>query len=672
MCGIAGFLAEPGRLNADRLNAAIVAMTHTLAHRGPDDWATWTDIAAGIALGHRRLAILDLSPAGRQPMVCSQGRYVIVYNGEIYNFKELRDELLARGQHFRGHSDTEVLLAGVTEWGLDVTLDRSNGMFAFGLWDRAERTLTLVRDRVGKKPLYYGACNEGLMFASELKAFHAIASFDRAIDRDALGLFIQYGWVPAPFSIFKSVRKLPPGSRLTLRAGDDIRAARPVAFWSAWAKAERAARDPFKGSFDEAISALEPLLKDAVRSRMVADVPLGALLSGGIDSSIVVALMQSVSDRPVKTFSIGFAEEKYNEAPHAAAIARYLGTEHHELYVTARDGLAVVPELPRLYDEPFADPSQIPTYLVSRLARGGVTVALSGDGGDELFAGYSSYGEALARWRRLPPLPHWMRQGMAAGCDHLAQAAWRWRKHGKTAERQRQSRLAKLAKHVGWLAARSPLDLFIRRKARITPASTIVIEATDLPYAQLPPSAYGKGGEPVKAMMALDFVTYLVDDVLVKVDRASMGVGLEVRCPLLDWRVVERAWSLPLPMLLDPSGGGKRVLRALLARFVPPALTDRPKAGFGVPIASWLRGPLRAWAETLLDETGLSHRRYLHPAAVGRLWRQHLNGWQNHEQVLWNILMFEAWYNQWLTPQRSLMPIPVDARACDAPREVQR
>lgn len=636
MCGIAGFVAAGAGLSEADLHRTILAMTDSLVHRGPDAGGVWTDASTGVALGHRRLSILDLSAAGSQPMASPDGRYIIVYNGEIYNFLTLREELSARGHGFRGHSDTEVLLAAIAEWGIERTLERANGMFAFALWDAEARTLTLARDRAGKKPLYYGWCGSTLLFASELKALRAHPRFDAEIDRDALGLFVQYGWVPGPYSIYRRIRKLPAATYLTLPLGASDDAAIPEAYWSARETAERGARTPFAGTYDDAMDALEALLTDAVQGRLVADVPLGALLSGGIDSSLVVALMQSISTRPVQTFSIGFDDPKYDEASHAAAVARHLGTDHTELRVTGQDGLDVVPDLPSLYDEPFADESQVPTLLVCRLARRAVTVALSGDGGDELFAGYTSYREVMARWQTYPPAPAGLGSGIADTMAVLAGIAWR------APLPRRRSLLAKLEKRARLLPAQSPAALFALKKSRVRRASDFVLGTSTASAPFGSPEDWPAACGPVQTMMYQDFSRYLVDDVLVKVDRASMSVGLEMRCPLLDARVVEFAWSLPLAMRLE-AAGGKRILKDVLARHVPRQLTDRPKRGFGVPLSSWLTGPLRDWAESLLAEQRLRDGGYLRPAAVRRAWQQHLAGWANHEQLIWTILMFQAW-----------------------------
>ena len=621
-------------------------MAHQLAHRGPDDSGAWTDVKAGTALGHRRLSILDLSPTGRQPMVSEGGRFVITYNGEVYNFQELRRELEALGHTFRGHSDTEVVLAAIARWGIEEALPRMNGMFAFALWDAHSRTLTLARDRVGKKPLYYGWCGDAFLFGSELKALRVHPNFDPAIDRDALGLFIQYSWIPAPYCIFKNIRKLPAGTFLTITPQTCRESPSPKAYWSARRVAEQGEREPFSGSLEEATETLDSLLRDAVARRMVADVDLGALLSGGIDSTTVVSLMQAMSSRPVKTFSIGFREPEFNEAEHALAIARHLGTDHTELYVTAKDSMAVIPQLPTMYDEPFADASQIPTYIVSRLAHKQVKVALSGDGGDELFAGYKRYTNCLRRWAYCRPLPLRLRRAAVTAVGAIDRAGWAMfgtrRPVGPSTMPKQHSLWAKIERTARGLSAANPQELFARMHARCGDPAEFVPGAATTPTVLTDPGRWANVAEPMQALMHLDLAEYLPDDVLTKVDRASMAVGLEERCPFLDYRVIQFAWSLPLGMRINHAGG-KRVLKGVLERYVPRPLTDRPKMGFGVPVADWVRGPLREWAEDLLDDKRIREQGFLRPEAVRLTWRQHLSGWHNHDILLWSVLMFQAW-----------------------------
>jgi len=649
VCGIAGFLTAAGAGPEEGLRATAKAMADAIAHRGPDDSGAWADGAAGIALSHRRLSILDLSAAGHQPMLSADGRLVISFNGEIYNFLELRQDLEARGHRFRGHSDTEILLAAVLEWGVEETLKRCNGMLAFAVWDRKERTLTLARDRLGKKPLYYGWFGDTLLFGSELKALMCHPRFSAAVDRDALALFIRYAWLPSPFCIFEGVRKLPPASFVTVHAGTRPEEAVPVSYWSARTAAEAGRRQPFAGSLEDAGDALESLLADAVGKRMIADVSLGALLSGGIDSTTVVALMQARSDRPVKTFCIGFHEAKYNEAGHAMAVARHLGTDHHELFVTPRDSLDLIPRLPDLYDEPFADPSQIPTFIVSKLARSQVTVALTGDGGDELFAGYNIYPRCLKQWEKWKRFPPGVRQRLAGWMRHAASRPWMAdpSDDGPDPRRgRRQKYAAKLSKRAALLRGGSPVGMLAEKRGHWDRIAELVPGAHDVPCVLTDPGRWADVPDPLQAMLQVDMEGYMTDDILVKVDRASMAVALEVRCPLLDWRVVEFALTLPNELRIG-AGGGKRVLRAVLARHVPPALTDRPKAGFGVPITQWVRGPLREWVESLLDERAMETAGLLDPRTVRRVWRQHLSGSHDHEQLLWSILMFQAWHARW-------------------------
>jgi asparagine synthase (glutamine-hydrolysing) len=646
MCGISGcWKSEPYDRGTQEPFPARVAreMARALVHRGPDSSGIWVEEAEGIALGHRRLAILDLSPHGHQPMVSSSGRYVMVFNGEVYNFHELRRALLPLF-HFRGTSDTEVMLAAIEAYGLEAAVRRFVGMFAFALWDRQQKRLHLVRDRLGIKPLYYGRLGGSFAFASELKAFRAHPEFSGEIDRDALAMLLRHNCVPAPLSIYRDIRKLPPGTILTLAGPADFGAA-PVAYWSAREVVERGVRDPFIGSDEEATDALEALLREAVGLRMVADVPLGAFLSGGVDSSTVVALMQEQSDRPVRTYSIGSRDPGYDEAQHAGAVARHLGTDHTELYVTAADALAVIAKLPTLYDEPFADSSQIPTFLVSELARRHVTVSLSGDGGDELFGGYNRHVWGSRIWSAIRRTPVSLRHGLArfletsspAGWDRLYQSVER-----VIPPRLRQQMFGyKVTKVASILPASDPFDLYQRLATHWLDTRSVVIGAS-APEATLSAASFGEADDFRAQMMYFDLITYLPDDILTKLDRASMAVSLEARVPLLDHRVVEFAWRVPLSMKIR-DGQSKWLLRQVLYRHVPPRLIERPKAGFGIPLDSWLRGPLRDWAESLLDERRLREEGFFHPGPVREKWEQHLSGrasWQYH---LWDVLMFQAW-----------------------------
>jgi asparagine synthase (glutamine-hydrolysing) len=646
MCGFAGFIDTTRESSAESLGARAARMAGTLLHRGPDDSGVWTDPDAGIALGHQRLSIIDLSQHGHQPMVSGSGRYVVAYNGELYNYRTVREALANLGHGFAGHSDTEVLLAAVEQWGLADALRRFVGMFAFGLWDRDRRHLHLVRDRIGEKPLYYGSQNGTFLFGSELKALREHPSWQGGIDREALVLYLRFGYVPAPYSIHTGIRKLRPGCMLTLRGDAPDAETDPVSYWSLRDVAERGAQAPFDGSQQDAADELEELLRSAVGQQMVADVPLGAFLSGGIDSSTVVALMQAQSPRPVRTFTIGFHVPDYNEAKHAQAVARHLGTEHTELYVTPAEALAVVPLLPQMYDEPFSDSSQIPTHLVSRLARQHVTVSLSGDGGDELFGGYTRYFTGQRLWRVLPRIPARLRRGAAASLGRVGVA--RWNALGAAAGRLiGQRRIPprfgeKVAKVAAVMASFSPGAVYKTLVSASAAPADLVPGVAEPPTTVDALDGWPEVGGLVQRMMYMDALTYLPDDILVKVDRASMACSLESRAPFLDHRVVEFAWTLP-PHLKVARGEGKQVLRQVLYRHVPRALIDRPKMGFGVPVSEWLRGPLRPWAEDLLGVDRLRREGFLQATAVRHIWNEHLSGQADRQFVIWAILMFQAW-----------------------------
>jgi len=654
MCGIAGVIDLATGLEADGLRAAAGAMADALAHRGPDDSGTWVDSDARIALGHRRLSIIDLSQAGHQPMLAPGGRHAITYNGEIYNYRALRADLEARGHAFAGNSDTEVLLTAIAAWGAPEALKRCDGMFAFGVWDRARRTLTLARDRVGEKPLYFGWAGGAFLFGSELKALAAWPGFAAEVDRGALALLLRHNAVPAPYSIYRGIYKLPPAS--LLRVTPELAAHDPglpalrglfQGYWSVEDAIEAGHSDPFRGSESEAVAGLDAQLRASVASRMVADVPLGAFLSGGIDSSTVVALMQAQSNRPVKTFTIGFREAGYDEAIHAREIARHLGTDHTELYVTPREAMDVIPRLPSLYDEPFADSSQIPTFLVSQLARRHVTVSLSGDGGDELFGGYNRYLWSQRIWRAVGWMPRAARRGAAALLTGVAPERWDrlFAAAGPAVPRAWRQRLPgdKMHKLAGVLAVENRAAMYRRLVSHWTAPETVVRGAREPDTLLTAPPRQARAGSFAEQMMHLDLVTYLPDDILTKVDRATMGVGLEGRVPLLDHRAVEFAWRLPLALKVR-DGQGKWLLRQVLRNYVPRALVERPKMGFGVPIDAWLRGPLRDWAEALLDEARLAREGYFEPAPIRRLWGEHLSGRRNWQYHLWDILMFQAWH----------------------------
>ncbi len=619
-------------------------MGDALALRGPDDRGVWSDPAAGIALAHRRLSIVDLSPLGHQPMVSSCGRWVIAFNGEIYNFSELRAELEQAGRSFRGQSDTEVIVEGCALWGVAETVRRLWGMFAIALWDRKERRLHLVRDRLGIKPLYWGVFGDLVLFGSELKALAAHPGWERRIDRDALAAYLRFAYVPAPRSIWRDVFKLEPGTILTIGAdggrNTDI-------YWSAAdvARAGIGARTDWPLSDTEATDRLEDLLGDAVNRHMVSDVPLGAFLSGGIDSSTVVALMQKHSRRPVRTFSIGFNEAGYDEAAHAAAIARHIGTDHTELYVEPAHALEIVPRLAEWYDEPFADSSQIPTFLVSEMTRAKVTVALSGDGGDELFAGYNRYRLARSLGRVLSALPAPLGRVAAGGLTAMPVAAWD-RLFGLVPGRLRPPQPGDKVHKLAGLLTETPDTVYRRLVSQWNEPEKLAIGGTEPIGPLTDPGLRRDFPDPLDRMQLLDTLTYLPDDILTKVDRASMAVSLEARVPLLDHRVVAFAWSLPHRMKMR-DGESKWLLRRVLYRHVPKSLLDRPKMGFGIPIGSWLRGPLRDWAEDLLDETAMRADGLLDPAPIRARWAEHLSGRRNWQYPLWTVLMLQAWRRRW-------------------------
>jgi asparagine synthase (glutamine-hydrolysing) len=644
MCGIVGFLQKPVA-SVDSLSNVCRQMTASIAHRGPDGHGVWIDPHTPLALGHRRLSIIDLSEAGAQPMISASGRYVLSFNGEIYNFQRLRKELADGAYPYKGHSDTEVILAASEQLGAREAIARLEGMFAVAVWDRQARVLTLARDRAGKKPLYYGWCQQSFLFGSELKALRKHPDFDETLDRDALGQYLQYGWVAQPHSIYQKIKKLPPGCFLEIAAEASPCDPQPHAFWSAGEVLMRGRAKPFKGSFSDAVDALDGILRNAVEDRMVADVDVGALLSGGIDSSMVVALMQRAADRPVKTFSIGFWEEKYNEAEFAASVAEHLGTEHHELYITPQQALDVIDRLPVIYDEPFADASQIPTYLVCSLAHKQVKVVLTGDGGDEQFAGYRRYKNCLKHWRDVRRVAAPVRTSLAHINRFLGERSWAW--VGGDGKQQPVPRWAhKLAKlgqrSCNWCAER-PQDVLANKFNKCLAVDRFVAGAVDPKTPLSAPSYWIDADNPLFSMLHYDYVGYLPEDILVKVDRASMAVSLESRSPLLDHRVLEFAWSLPESYLFDGKNG-KLVLRELLTRYVPKALIDRPKRGFSVPVKEWLVGPLRDWAEALVSEQALKQQGIFDAQEIRQVWAQHLKGWANHSELIWAILMFQSWW----------------------------
>ena len=646
MCGLTGFLNACNGVNRELAQHWLYDMANAIARRGPDNDGYWVDADAGFGLAHRRLAIVDLSPAGAQPMASGSGRYVLAFNGEIYNHQLLRQALEREGKvvsPWRGHSDTETLLASFDAWGLESTLQRSIGMFAISLWDRELRTLTLARDRLGEKPLYYGWQGQGgeaaFLFGSELSALRRHPMFVADINRDALGLYMRHNCIGGGNSIYTGIHKLLPGHILTVSSA----APEPVvrAWWSGADVAAQGVTHPFAGTPDEAVNALEALLLDAVGQQMMADVPLGAFLSGGIDSSTVVALMQAQSSRPVRTFSIGFHEAGYNEAEHAKAVARHLGTDHTELYVTPQQALDVIPKLPSLYSEPFADSSQIPTFLVSQLARQHVTVSLSGDAGDELFCGYNRYQITSRLWGKLSRIPRPLRLMAAGMITSVPPAAW-----DKLGALLSMTRIGdKLHKGAVVLGSRSVADLYRGMVSHWSDPASVVLGATEHASVLTGFAPNLQGLSDVERMMALDMLSYLPDDILVKVDRAAMGVSLETRVPFLDHRVVELAWSLPMNFKLR-YGVTKWPLRQVLYRHVPRELIERPKMGFGVPIDQWLRGPLRDWAETLLSESRLRQEGFFDPSPIRRKWSEHLSGVRNWQYHLWDVLMFQAWLEE--------------------------
>lgn len=675
MCGLTGFWS----FTTDDAERVARQMASAIVHRGPDDAGVWLDGEAGIVLAHRRLSIVDLSQAGHQPMLSPCHRYVLVFNGEIYNHQDIRRELeggltptlthqkggndvipleVTESQDapasvgmteasihevsivWRGHSDTETLLAAISRWGVEQTLKKLNGMFAFALWDRETRSLTLARDRMGEKPLYYGRSGNSFLFGSELKALRVHPHWQGEINRDATALFMRHNYVPAPWSIYCGIFKLPPAHFVTIRdGGRDI--GEPRCYWDLAAKAEQGAN--LASDDDESLTdELDVLLRDAVGRRMMADVPLGAFLSGGYDSTMVVAQMQAQSNRPIQTFTIGFHEEGYNEATHAKAVARHLGTDHTELYVKPEEALTVIPRLPTIYDEPFSDSSQIPTFLVSQLARKHVTVSLSGDGGDELFYGYDRYFRADAIWRKLSYLPMPLRKVASTLLAHAPGAVMEKLMQGLPQRfriNQLTDRLSKLAEIVGYSSGET---MYRELVSHWKQPDSIVIGAQEPTTILSEPGKLPALGDFRERMMYLDMMTYLPDDILTKVDRASMAVSLEARVPLLDHRLVEFAWRLPMALKCR-DGQGKWLLRQVLDRYVPRELLERPKMGFGVPIEHWLRGPLREWAEALLDETRLRNEGYFDPVPIRRMWEEHLSGKRRWHYYLWDVLMFQAW-----------------------------
>lgn len=656
MCGFTGFIGY-GSLSAPEVRAVSQRMGETILHRGPDDSGIWIDDDALISIIHRRLSILDMSKAGHQPMISSSGRYVLAFNGEIYNHYEIRMQLggsfcLADHENrekkmtWKGHSDTETLLAAFEQWGFEVTLKRSIGMFALALWDRAQRTLYLARDRMGEKPLYYGWQGNVFFFGSELKALKIHPDFRREIDRNAITLQLRHSYIPAPHSIYKGIKKLSPGCYMKIQEplSTGNKELYPTVYWSPPKHDDKNSSSHFTRDELETAEALDQLLRDAVMKQMVADVPLGAFLSGGIDSSTIVALMQAQSPIPVKTFSIGFYDAAYNEADHALAVARHLGTDHTELYVTPDQAMSVIPKLPFIYDEPFSDNSQIPTYLLSEMAKRDVTVSLSGDAGDELFGGYNRYFLTHEWWGRINRVPLHMRRLIADGLDCLSPALWNKTDQMLALVRSKKSRRLNLCNKISKISqvlkVIDSTELYRNFTSHWSSPETVVLNSCEpadhATLLKLQPDLV------VEQMMLLDKLLYLPDDILVKVDRAAMSVSLETRIPFLDHRVVEFASSIPLSMKIK-NGKGKWILRQVLYKYIPEQLIERPKKGFGLPIDKWLREPLREWAENLLDESRLANDGYLNPRPISLKWKEHLEGKHNWQYHLWDILMFGAW-----------------------------
>ena len=651
MCGIAGLVDSARSCGVDRLGADAAAMAATLVHRGPDDHGLWVDPQGRAAFSHRRLSIVDLSPLGHQPMVSADERWTMAYNGEVYNTADLRRRLEAEGMGFRGHSDTEVLLGAVQAWGVTRALEAAEGMFAIALWDRRECQLHLVRDRFGEKPLYYGWVDGRLAFASELKAIAGLPGFAPTIDREAIALYLRHNCIPGPHSIYQGIAKLPPGTRVVF--GLDDRPGTmpaPQAYWSARDAVEEAMADPATGSDEELTDQLESVLAASIANRMVADVPVGAFLSGGIDSSIVVALMQQASSRPVRTFTIGFDDRAYDESGEAQAVAAHLGTDHTALRVTESDAADVIPELPGIWDEPFADSSQIPVLLVSRLARSQVTVSLSGDGGDELFAGYNRHAYLERIWGQASRLPDPVRRSLgaamlrvppgfvdsAAKVTRLLPAAYQ--------VRVPSSQVAKVAKV---LASATPEDAYLGLVSHWAHPESMVLGVANAASMASRPEDWPKLPTVTEQMLWLDLVGYLPDDILTKVDRAAMATSLETRVPFLDRDVFDLAWRLPMHLKIR-DGVTKWILRQVLYRHVPQALVDRPKMGFGLPVGSWLRGPLRPWAEELLAEPRLASQGLLDPEPIRRAWALHQSGRRDLAHELWDIIALQAWLDRWM------------------------
>jgi len=663
MCGFAGFVNVIK--SVAHYDYVLQQMGNAIAHRGPDDWGVWSDVCAGVALTHRRLSVLDLSPSGHQPMMSSSGRYVIVFNGEIYNHLDLRRELDANT--WRGHSDTETILKCFDEWGIVNTLNKAVGMFAFAVWDCTDRQLILVRDRMGEKPLYYGWNRGALLFASELKALRKYHDFEAIIDRNALMLLLRHNCIPAPYSIYRGIFKLLPGAILSFKQNGFVNCPWDLDkppfdsfskdgvslsfYWTLRDVAIKSQENMFAGSDSEAIEELNRILSSAVQAQQISDVPLGALLSGGVDSSTIVSLMQVHATRPLKTFTIGFHEDEYNEARYAKDVARHLGTDHTEMYVSPKEAMAVIPSLPDIYDEPFADSSQIPTFLVSKLAREHVTVALSGDAGDELFGGYNRHFIASAIWRKVGWLPIKYRSALAKCIKGISPAYWNKVYSLAMLTISDKYRILqvgdKVYKFADILAASDMKNAYLSLVSHWRSPEKVIVGRHEPPDSVATRENFLCGEERfARGMMYLDAISYLPDDILVKVDRAAMGVSLETRIPFLDHRVVEFAWRLPLNLKIR-NGQSKWILKQILYNYVPKELIERPKTGFSIPLDSWLRGPLREWAEDLLTEDCLRREGVFNPKPIRQKWDEHLSGKRNWQYHLWDVLMFQAWLERW-------------------------